>query len=605
MIDANWDQVEIKASFPERVRDVLRRRFNPPDIEDLAGRIRRQGPPPGMTAFEDDGDEDGFTDDDDPTKKRFVGFRRIANAVSGSRGRPQEMARRRPGADPYARYQPQAKPADKMVEHLQRINELITQIYNRSQASVIQWNGKRKRLVDDEELTPVIHQQIPNANEEREIKNTTHKMERMISKEVRKPYVGYKPTDNVPYNPLVGTLHSSGTGTHRETVEAAFRPFIWADADEWMIEHPDIVAAYVHGLWDDMIATASRATQSKYVHPDHGNMSIYELEDEIRKGADDIRAGKPSPLLELVQKTFSDMYLNKLGLGSDYPALTNTKADNRVLKGLIEEAMDQSEIFAQLVQMGGLPMMQLMKPHPLRPNGNPNGPPEQPQEINTLGSHTDTLLNIFLKAIAIGDHRPDGIVRQEEVDQQRPMFNAGSSPHAILRHEFGHWLDWSRHPGYLTVTSGFTAEQEEILRNGIADIRELTKQKIIQALREPEMEELIKTINKAINEMQTYSAQRRQEVAQKIIKAFDAALRYRLQELFPWASEYQLSDAFKLTFDLNRGIDFKIGSMKEFIAESFLTATSPNLAARGLMAPEYAKIYEDMFAKLGINTQGS
>ena len=70
----SWDDVKIKSALGRKIRKIAGSKFGPSGVRKLGEVLGRRKPPPGMVPHPEDGDGDGWTDEDDLKKRRYVGY---------------------------------------------------------------------------------------------------------------------------------------------------------------------------------------------------------------------------------------------------------------------------------------------------------------------------------------------------------------------------------------------------------------------------------------------------------------------------------------------------------------------------------------------------
>jgi hypothetical protein len=287
--------------------------------------------------------------------------------------------------------------------------------------------------------------------------------------------------------------------------------------------------------------------------------------------------------------------------------------ENEMMRKLIENAMEQSEPFARLVEIFGLPSVTPLRPQPPRRDllvaaGGDEVVASGLEEItnlhgNVLGSAFDG--NIFIQLIDLLDGNDTVDLDPDRDDLDYKYGNSGLSPETTLRHEFAHYLD-SQGDGLISMM-GATPEQERIVKEAFAEIREMNEKALEETLNSPEVKNVLDSINKTVRELNIalQTGQTDLANAQRLIASINNTVvnvgRIAADDTFPWITAYGVDDMITSQINPANGkAQILMARQMEFIAELMAMATSPNQEVRDLIDPQYAQVLKKMFNSLGI-----
>jgi hypothetical protein len=578
----SWDDVKIKAALGRKIRKVAGSKLGPSGVRKLGEVLGRRKPPPGMVPHPEDGDGDGWTDEDDLKKRRYVGYFKpevIDAPDMMPTGRAQERVRQ-----------------NGLLERMK--NSYMDRFRDRSSRKAFR---DRQRRVE-----PVTGQKAGSSS------RSTSKDSIAKSMVEKGQYGRYQPEN--PYDDF-----DHVQGIYKDFVESEFKEVDFNQGAGLVRKNPERMAfiiskvlkrekkaldhifsrkeAYEESSPELLVEAEKRRNQifGKEL-PQDSDLEKDRILEQLQEWLDSLTiANSPiHPLDKAFKLVFNE--LNIRGYNQDWTQALNAD-EEKALKGLIESAMEQSETFAQLAKIFGLPSMAVMKPQMagdevFRKNKlNPNYPDDQitamrlQENIFRLDDSAGKYNygNIFIDTLELEENTswPD----------RSGSFTVSGSTESILRHEYGHFLDDA---GFreLGEFNNATSQQHETLSEGINQLRAEAEKVIEEMLKKDDVQEVIKDLTDLIKSAKRngFSGYTESKLAADYIKLIAS-------EQFEWLSEYGASDLISIS----RNGQMQIGTMKEFIAEFLTMATSPNPEVREGIPPRFASIAQSLFAGLGID----
>jgi hydrogenase maturation factor len=154
---------------------------------------------------------------------------------------------------------------------------------------------------------------------------------------------------------------------------------------------------------------------------------------------------------------------------------------------------------------------------------------------------------------------------------------------------------------------GATPEQERIVKEAFAEIREMNEKALEETLNSPEVKNVLDSINKTVRELNIalQTGQTDLANAQRLIASINNTVvnvgRIAADDTFPWMTAYGVDDMITSQINPANGkAQILMARQMEFIAELMAMATSPNQEVRDLIDPQYAQVLKKMFNSLGI-----
>jgi hypothetical protein len=586
-----WEQVKIKSALGRKIRKIAASKLGPSGARKLGEVLGRRKPPPGMVPHPDDGDGDGWTDEDDLKKRRYVGYFRPADLDKIQSPPPYREAgpktpnsgsrlRRNLALSLFASIEKQARMLAETIEN--------KRIYG-------------KAVVGQEK----IKRGIPQLKS-RPSKNMA--IQQMLDKGV-----GYRYKRTRPYRNM-----DHVEGKYEDFVEREFKEIPFGSSiSDFFESNPkrisSVVSAKAKKFKKDLEVILSRREFYEESSPSVLNQTLENIQrffqgelpsDEMLSQENMLRElenyfdGLGSDFSELFEETLNDF------IAYGYDLIESQKADeaeNDFLKQLAQSSMEQSETFAEIVRIFGLPSLGIIKPQQAKPEVyekwglDPNNPEDQILAMQkqrtvfrfdrSVGKYQEGSIFIDTTAVEEGtEHAPDS----------SGDFSVGRSAEAVLRHEYGHFLDSEA----MRASGEFgeaTEQQHQILSSSLDEIRNEVKKIIKEALTEDEAVQMLDDIKLAISEARKIEQMGKRHKAS--LKLANNYIKTVSQIEFQWLSSYGVSD---LLWVDPRGT-IETGPMREFIAEFFTMATSPNPEIRERIPPQFASIAKNMFNQLGID----
>jgi hypothetical protein len=487
--------------------------------------------------------------------------------------------------------------ADKLKDVVDKIDNAFQKAKASRQRTARMRSVRLKLRLQNGELAPEIHQSPDAPN-----MHSYVAYRRKFQKEIEKPYRGYKfeLPDGEEYPKF-----DRGSGRFREFIDEHFKGMPWIDPKKWADEHPEVVASTAALLWKGM----RDHLQNFPDDPENFASLVPDEELTAEEILAELRDRPDKSIAKKAIKVFG-IQLEMQGLNHSYKDEAMSEEEQEVMRGLLEEAMEQSEIFSQLLQRTeGLPFMQLLKPHPPKPtHGNKSsgtGDYEHhgafPSVISPMGSQFLFLVNMHLAHVMGNEDGIDGEPHDKSPTQVR--HNVTSSAHGTLRHEFGHWFD--HEPEFLSQLTGLSEEDAKIIATGFAEIRKLAEEKVKSIISESEVQQMLAQYATAIGEIRAIVAadpSKQQSGVDSLGQLVDLIHETIIEKLiteFSWLSRYGMSDTFHLSNETGRLL-MSMGPQNEFIAELFALATSSNKVLLEDIPSEYMQVFTQMFSQLGI-----
>jgi hypothetical protein len=533
-------------------------------IQKLGRAIGRQGPPPGMVPFEGDGDGDGYENDEDPMKRRWVGFQKPDLALPAP-----------PGAAVRRELLNASNKVDKYIDKTMRL-----------------LRSKRK-TVKAKAVKNQKNRSVKKSNIDR-----VH-----ILEAAGKDHSTYR------YEPPELTIRDVD-GTYTDFVTENHKVFPWGeDFDSWKENYEPQLANMISLILNKM---ANEDSNTLRVPPD---VIALELDMDPEDRVFEKMLNQRNPQLYGYESVF-DLMSDGWGFveNADGQRVTDPREIEMVRK-YIESAMEQSETFAELVKIFGLPLVTPLRPQPPRPELL-----RQAQGIEEIAAAGEAITNlhanylgaafdgsIFLQLIDLLDGN-DSVDLDAEVDSNLDFIygNSGFSPETTLRHEFAHYLD-SQGEGIIRTINNATEEQEKAVKEAFAEIREINEKALENALKEYNVKEALRSIDELFKALGTALSRGQMDVnsaqlgIEDVRQAIGALTQSLAMKTFPWISAYGVSDIINYELDPTVAkAKISVGPQMEFIAELMAMATSPNQEVRDFIDPQYAQVLKKMFNSLGI-----